>query len=90
MEDKELERLAWLRSEKKSEKLWAIALGLVLLLGFMVFLIVWSVEDNVVMGVLVGLLLEAIVQPLLYWNHKAETKRGYEKELLELKREQKK
>lgn len=88
MEDKKLERLAWMRSEKKSEKGWAIAAGLALLLGFLVFQLVGSVTYNVVTAVLSALLLEAVVQPLLYWNHRVQTKRGYEKELLELEREQ--
>jgi len=90
MEDKELERLAWLRSEKKSEKGWAISAGLVLLLGLVFLVVLCSISNTFAVPILAALLLEAIVQPLLYWNHKVETKRGYEKELLELKREQKK
>jgi hypothetical protein len=89
MDDKELERLAQLQARDKEAWKYGVVVGLWILAGFVMSICVWTWVENIAIAVLVFLLSQAVVHPLLYWNYRVELKRREEKELLELKREQK-
>lgn len=88
MDDKELERLAWLRAQRRSEKWWALA-GSLAEIAIIICVLAWILiahVTNYTVPILVFILVSLVTQLLLYWNHRSETKRYYEQELLELKK----